>query len=184
MLSSIIVSTLLVSIANGCDRGWVRCAIGPCDPRFVSQCKAYPNATCVPNFCGGCFKTWTLDGDDVTEACNCDSPLVNCFADPCSVSSCPAFSNATCKSNYCNGCNAVWSVVEHVYVDDETYIDNIDVTHKCHCSGNVSVWPCNHRRLDTSCPAYPNAECNVDSCNECSVTWFVYCKHMYNHIYI
>ncbi len=41
----------------------VRCKINPCD--LQSKCDAYPNAVCVPNYCGGCNFDWIFNGKKV-----------------------------------------------------------------------------------------------------------------------
>ena len=44
------------------------CKVNPCQ---VNRCPAYPDATCVPDYCGGCFAKFYSNGHLVT----CDSEL-------------------------------------------------------------------------------------------------------------
>ncbi|KAJ8019616.1 hypothetical protein HOLleu_41270 [Holothuria leucospilota] len=41
----------------GVDR--VNCFVSPC---LFATCPAYPGATCVANYCGGCFAEWYQSG--------------------------------------------------------------------------------------------------------------------------
>ncbi|CAF1035266.1 unnamed protein product [Rotaria sordida] len=88
----------------------VHCTIDPCES---ATCPAYPDATCVSNYCGGCNALWyKADGTSVN--CTKSSPCppgqdeVHCTIDPCESATCPAYPDATCVSNYCGGCNALW----------------------------------------------------------------------------
>ncbi|CAF0780848.1 unnamed protein product [Rotaria sp. Silwood1] len=45
------------------DKPPVQCFADPCQ---VATCSAYPNATCVANYCGGCNTEWfTANGEQV-----------------------------------------------------------------------------------------------------------------------
>ncbi|CAF2447340.1 unnamed protein product [Rotaria sp. Silwood2] len=45
------------------DQPEVQCFRNPCQG---ATCSAYPNATCIPNYCGGCNAEWfTTDGEQV-----------------------------------------------------------------------------------------------------------------------
>ena len=40
------------------------------DPCLGSTCPFHPNATCKPNFCGGCNADYVINEVDVTKTCN------------------------------------------------------------------------------------------------------------------
>ncbi|CAF2498928.1 unnamed protein product [Rotaria sp. Silwood2] len=97
----------------------VNCFVNPCQ---VSRCAAYPGASCVANYCGGCFAHWYKDGkrvdcsDEVAEL-SVETPeskciTVNCFVDPCGFAKCNKHSDAVCRANYCGGCHA-WFYVNN-----------------------------------------------------------------------
>ncbi|BFZ04814.1 hypothetical protein BsWGS_07853 [Bradybaena similaris] len=78
----------------------VRCKAAPCD---VSQCPRYQNATCVNDYCGGCFARYFVDGKDVTKFCPSSPPVCpdgsrpfQCFQRPCDATKCQGFPTATC----------------------------------------------------------------------------------------
>ena len=49
------------------DKPYVNCFVDPCD---FTICPAYPDATCIPDYCGGCNKRFELkSGKDVTHRC-------------------------------------------------------------------------------------------------------------------
>ncbi len=87
----------------------VACFVTPCS---VNECHAYPTATCVDNYCGGCNADFYLNGKKLTEdecsgtRCEDGSRPWACFVAPCSVTKCDAYPNAQCVDNYCGGCNA------------------------------------------------------------------------------
>merc|ERR1712110_441299 len=101
----------------------VNCFVNPCQ---VSKCEGYPDATCVADYCGGCFARWYSNGQLLND-CNAAGALsrrsisttttkcqqVYCFVDPCAFAKCEKHPEAVCKSNYCGGCNA-W-----FYIRDE-----------------------------------------------------------------
>ena len=50
------------SEACECSEGWVNCFVNPC---LVSECPAYPDAYCIPDYCGGCFADYFVNGVEV-----------------------------------------------------------------------------------------------------------------------
>ncbi|CAF0844763.1 unnamed protein product [Rotaria sordida] len=91
----------------------VNCFVNPCQ---VSRCAAHPQASCVANYCGGCFAHHYLDGkrvdcsdtvsEEPVEAPESKCITVNCFVDPCGFAKCGKNPKAVCRANYCGGCNA------------------------------------------------------------------------------
>lgn len=51
------------------------------DPCNISTCEAAPNATCTPNFCGGCFAIYTDESNQVVD-CD-DTCLLPTDVGPC-----------------------------------------------------------------------------------------------------
>ncbi|CAG5123263.1 unnamed protein product, partial [Candidula unifasciata] len=93
----------------------VACFQQPCN---ATRCQAFPNATCVDDYCEGCNARFFISKTEVTQQC-CDTPpvnqcppkdLVNCFVDPCDprFTSCNNVPTAACSSDYCGGCKARW----------------------------------------------------------------------------
>ncbi|KAL3885814.1 hypothetical protein ACJMK2_025850 [Sinanodonta woodiana] len=85
------------------------CFIDPCD---VITCPKFPDALCVPTYCG-CYASFFVGKNNVTNICETDDELcpdgsspVNCLVDPCKVAKCAKYPYARCVSSYCGGCNA------------------------------------------------------------------------------
>jgi hypothetical protein len=45
-----------------CTEGWVYCFVDPC---LVTECPAYPDAYCIPDYCGGCFADFFVNGEEI-----------------------------------------------------------------------------------------------------------------------
>lgn len=86
-----------------CTEGVFNCLVNPCDDG--RSCRAYPMATCTPNYCGGCNAEFVLDGTDVTAGCDseCPPPPTGstglCFEGCSADNPCPA--GRLCCSNGC-----------------------------------------------------------------------------------
>lgn len=99
----------------------VVCDAEPCS---VNECRNFPDAICIPNFCGSCFAHF-FDGDvNVTERCNIcdDGSVINCLRNPCDRTSCPRFPDAECRANYCGDCS-----FNYILANGD------DVTERCRC---------------------------------------------------
>ncbi|CAF1053928.1 unnamed protein product [Rotaria sp. Silwood1] len=162
---------------SDCPPGRVgpQCPRNPCEE---ATCSTYPDAKCVPNYCGGCYAEWfKFSGEQVqcsttsvlgtsVERIRCPSGkrIVNCFVDPCLVSKCPGDKNAKCVSNYCGGCNAVW------------YRANgrpAKCFRKSTCPHGRSKVRCKKDPCQgATCPEYPDAECVPNYCGGCYAEWF------------
>ena len=49
-----------------CLEGYVECFVNPCE---VTDCPAYPNATCEADYCGGCNANFYENGELVNDEC-------------------------------------------------------------------------------------------------------------------
>ena len=111
--------------AESCPDGTAESSCLP-NPCSTATCPNIPDASCVPNFCGGCFAHFfDEDGINVTTRCQADACpdgtfVALCLADPCVGKTCPEYLEATCVPNYCGGCN-------HMFVD----AGGRDVTGEC-----------------------------------------------------
>jgi len=110
-----LVTLALLLSANICEATCpdgtplVYCFADPCQ---VNNCPAYPDATCISNYCGGCNAIfYDESGNEVdcgVPGCPDGIDSVICSVDPCEVNECPGYSDAECVSNNCGGCNAVF----------------------------------------------------------------------------
>lgn len=50
------------SEACECSEGWVYCFVDPC---LVTECPAYPDAYCIPDYCGGCHADFFVNSVEV-----------------------------------------------------------------------------------------------------------------------
>ena len=82
------------------------------DPCLFTTCPAYPDATCMADYCGGCNAIFFQGRNEITKNCHnpCPphKPLAKCIVDPCKVIKCHSHPDAICKANYCGGCNAIF----------------------------------------------------------------------------
>ena len=58
--------------------GCPNCTFDPCS---VNTCPNFPNAQCVPDYCGGCNSRYYSNGTEVTDICSKLYPmqLVHCL---------------------------------------------------------------------------------------------------------
>ena len=49
-----------------CIEGYVECFVNPCE---MIDCLAYPNAYCIPDYCGGCNANFYLNNILITDQC-------------------------------------------------------------------------------------------------------------------
>ena len=140
----------------------VNCLVDPCE---VTRCRAFPDAKCRADYCGGCNARFFMGKGrrkrEVTDRCNEIKPCrrggkvigINCgrgTSGECpSDSYCdihPADRFATCCCNntaaFCPNCTLPF---------------------------NCLVDPCEVTR----CPAFPDAKCRADYCGGCNARFFV-----------
>ncbi|KAL3885816.1 hypothetical protein ACJMK2_025852, partial [Sinanodonta woodiana] len=100
-----------------CPKGTnpVNCKANPCE---VTKCPQYPNARCVPNYCGGCYAEFFVGETNVTDKCKVSQTNINvelcpsgsspveCLVDPCTHTKCSQHPRARCVANYCGKCHA------------------------------------------------------------------------------
>ena len=122
-----------ISLSDDCQYP-VECFQDPC---LVEDCPAYPNAECVPNYCGGCHADfYNANGQLITNcgntsSCPEDNPA-GCFQNGCpdGYECIDDFEN-NCVSSYCScdeitGHGCVLMIVMAVAVLKWTYRKNVE----------------------------------------------------------
>ena len=136
------------------------CKVNPCD---VSSCRAYPDARCVPDYCGGCNARYYVGKTEVTDKCNEIRPCssrggrdlgIFCGRGP-GRSDCPG-------SSYCD-----------IHPTDRFATcccnDKAAICPNCTKPVNCLVDPCRY----STCPTHPRAECRSDYCGGCNARFYV-----------
>ena len=96
-----------INCNTGCpiSKPLVYCAINPCR---TAKCEAYPDAKCVPNYCGGCFaEFYDAHGNRVNCKCPSNRRAFKCGrTQPCHFTRCPKNPAAPCRRRACGQCKA------------------------------------------------------------------------------
>ena len=115
------------------------------DPCLVESCSAYPNAECVPNYCGGCYADYyDASGELITN---------------CGDTSCPGGNPAGCFENGCSD--------GYECIDDW---ENNCASSFCSCDETTGQWMCTDDCNGGTCIEVDIVEgCEIfSSCDDCT----------------
>jgi hypothetical protein len=92
------------------------------DPCIEASCPAYPNAECVPTYCGGCHADFYQNGELITDCTTSTvcTDLTDIFFGLCDMVLGIGYSNGSC--NYLSGCDWVINGVDY----SDAFFDNFD----------------------------------------------------------
>jgi hypothetical protein len=131
-----------INLSNNCQYA-VDCFQDPC---LVETCSAYPNADCVPNYCGGCYADFYNHNGELITDCG-DTP------------SCPGANPSGCFQNGC--------VDGYECIDDW---ENNCVSSTCSCDEVTGQWMCTNDCNGGTCMEVDIVEgCEIfSSCDDCT----------------
>ncbi|XP_072050232.1 uncharacterized protein [Amphiura filiformis] len=134
----------------------VRCAANPCD---VTSCPAYPDATCLPSYCGECRAVFfDVSGNEVD--CKPDPTPAPVESGPCYPN--PCINGATCTVK--------WRLFYHCSCPPG-FSGNRCEFMECPPDIPEAVCIADPCQFET-CPSYPDARCHGNYCGGCNAVFY------------